>query len=157
MKDVVSCPTLMTSLSCYRCQGVTRWASLPYSCYFMADNRQNQFSFGHILGASLLEPSPPGSALLCCSIEVHSLLSRMLPLVRGRDISPALMTPGPTLPLVQVVRGEKGGGYLFLIHATTLDISFMARPPMLISSGLVHLQLLQCEGPALSNTAGGCG
>lgn len=85
---------------------------------------------------------------MCCSDEVHSLLSRMLPLMRGRRIFPALMNPGLSLPLVQVVKDEKGRGYL-------MNISGMTSPPMLISSGLVHLQLLQCKGSALPNTTGG--
>lgn len=133
-----------------------RWVHLPYSCHCMANKRQIQLSLDHILGASLLEPSRPGSALLCCSDEVHSLLSRMLPLVKGRGISPALMIPRTSLPLVQVVRSEKEGGYLFFIHAITLDISGMASISTLISSKLMYLQLLQCAGPVLPNPAGGC-
>lgn len=44
-------------------------------------------------------PHPSLSVLLCCSGEEQSLLSRVVQLVRVRDNSPVLITPGPCFPL----------------------------------------------------------
>lgn len=73
---------------------------LPCQCYHTAKKRQGQLSHIHTFGDDLLMPLPPGSAFLCYTGKVHGLLSQVLQLVRSRDSSPVLMTPGPGLPSV---------------------------------------------------------
>lgn len=50
------------------------------------------------LGPAHLQPSDLGPGLLCCPGEGQGSLSQGLHQVRGRAGSPALMTPGPSLP-----------------------------------------------------------
>jgi hypothetical protein len=84
-------------------------ASLPRPHCPMADKLQGQLSQAHMLEAISPMPPPSTSALLCCPGEGQGLLSWVLQLVRvrGRDSSPALITPlRPTLlPAIE----ERGG------------------------------------------------
>ncbi|XP_041911893.1 thioredoxin domain-containing protein 2-like [Arvicola amphibius] len=50
-----------------------------------ATRGQCQFSHSHALKASSPSLTPPGPALLCCSVEVQSPLSQTLQLVKGRN------------------------------------------------------------------------
>jgi hypothetical protein len=89
-------------------------------------------------------------------VKVHSLLSHMLQLVKGRDSSPALMTPGLALssaagdegwvmtPLFMTphrIRVSKGGGACLFDNTTQLRRS-RANSSTFIPSGLVEPQLL---------------
>lgn len=64
-----------------------------------ADKRQGQLSHTYVLGAD--SPATPMSRTNSTVLpgEVQKLLSKGLQLVKGKDSSPALMTPGPGLPL----------------------------------------------------------
>jgi hypothetical protein len=61
---------------------------------------------------------------------------------------PALITPGPYLHifhLPQVMRNEGGGWYLFLVNATTLEMSGRASSPTFVFL-VAYLQVPQCWG-----------
>lgn len=76
-------------------------ASLSCSYRLMADEGQGQISHAHILGVSSPAPPSTGSALMCCSGGVQSMLSQVLHLVcvgGGRAISSTLMTQRSSLP-----------------------------------------------------------
>lgn len=67
-------------------------------------------------------------------------------LVRDRDNFPALVTAGPGLPPATGGKGQEGRGYLSLTHTTAWEKNGRASIPTIISSGPIHLQLLQVLG-----------
>jgi hypothetical protein len=113
--------------ACCRWWGV-RWGEW-YLSLARVTAQQGQICHAYTLRDGLPASSTPGSALLCCPGKVQSQLSWVLQEVRGRDRSPALMTPGPGLSPATAV--EAGGGNLSCIHATSQERSSMARSPIL--------------------------
>lgn len=74
------------------------------------------------------------SGLICCPGKVQGLLSLVVEQVRGRAVSPDLLTLGPALP---PARGGKGWGNHSFTYATTMQtrgdgISFPAPKGWLI-------------------------
>lgn len=115
-------PTLLFTIDSDRLG--RRRGHLSFPCqtgHYLAEKKQGWLSFIHVLVLIHLKLPNPGSILVCCPGQIQSLLSHVL---NWWESGTALLLSWPqglVSHLSQVVKDDRGGGYLFLFHD---EISF---------------------------------
>jgi hypothetical protein len=132
------------SPACQRWQGIGDWTGNHSLVHVTRWQTGGRASFLILIptGQDCPLPPLPGWALLYYPGEVQGQFSWVLHLVRGKNWSPVLMTPGPGILPAADTEGQGEGWYLSFIQDTPREMSGYASSPMLISQES-HLQLLQ--------------